>query len=444
MAEQVFGIEVETPDGEKHEYLTHTEVYEVLEKVLGLTPMDLETIQMHGPDPRRVDIETVNLDVWHRKGLHNHIEKNYTISTGKVVKIVKPFEEYVECRVKRIPCYWKQEQISSIFNFFGDVKSITKERIGSPRSKESFHNIKNGNYRIKMKLNRDIPSTLIIRNIKIEIFYSGQEPTCWRCGKDHSKKECKTKFKDFDNRFKMEDFPELGRSRTAPENRNIHEDEVTKEPALQDLAAESLLSESQTDISVISGNGIEDPALQVSAAESLLSVEIHAEESEVLSNDIGSAASAASEYNEYNELIEFEKFEEECYSLYIQQISRTALMAVSSDNSSTVIPVDHSYATQQEPESNQISMDAESDSTWTASEVDELITPAQRQRTNSESPQNSITLEDSQVTELLDGEKKRKNHPGTSSDEEKSNWSFWNSFPGFKKDEDSKKARNNH
>ena len=100
MAEQVFGIEVETPDGEKHEYLTHTEVYEVLEKVLGLTPMDLETIQMHGPDPRRVDIETVNLDVWHRKGLHNHIEKNYTISTGKVVKIVKPFEEYVECSQK--------------------------------------------------------------------------------------------------------------------------------------------------------------------------------------------------------------------------------------------------------------------------------------------------------------------------------------------------------
>ena len=63
-------------------------------------------------------------------------------------------------------------------------------------------------------------------------------------------------------------------------------------------------------------------------------------------------------------------------------------MAVSSDNSSTVIPVDHSYATQQEPESNQISMDAESDSTWTASEVDDLITPAQRQRATSESSQN--------------------------------------------------------
>ena len=81
MAEQVFGIEVETADGDKYEYLTHTEVYETLEKVLGLTPMDLETIQMHGPDPRRVDIETINLEVWHRKGLHNYIDKSYTLST---------------------------------------------------------------------------------------------------------------------------------------------------------------------------------------------------------------------------------------------------------------------------------------------------------------------------------------------------------------------------
>ena len=71
-----------------------------------------------------------------------------------------------------------------------------------------------------MKVTRDIPSTLIVSDFKLEIFYRGQHQTCWRCGKDandHRKKDCTTRYNNFANVLSISEFPEL-RSSNAPAN----------------------------------------------------------------------------------------------------------------------------------------------------------------------------------------------------------------------------------
>ena len=91
MAEKVFGIEQEIASGGEFKALEHADVYEVLESILGLQPQDLDAIQMHGPNPRRVDVCTKSLEVWQRKGIDQHIEKKYFLTSGKTVIIVRPF-----------------------------------------------------------------------------------------------------------------------------------------------------------------------------------------------------------------------------------------------------------------------------------------------------------------------------------------------------------------
>ena len=180
-----------------------------------MQPQDLDAIQMYGPNPRRVDVSTKSLEVWQRKGIDQHIEQKYVLTSGKTVVIVKPFEELKEVRVKRVPVYWGKDALNRIFSFYGTIKTITQERMYQ-RGREGYlkdFDIRNGTYKIKMKVTRDIPSTLIVSDFKMEVFYRGQHQTCWRCGRDasdHKKTDCTTRYSDFANILNISEFPALG------------------------------------------------------------------------------------------------------------------------------------------------------------------------------------------------------------------------------------------
>ena len=67
MADKVFGIEVVEPPPQpgKQDVLKEDELYEVIEELMELDPaMDLEGIQVHGPNLKRVDVITADLEVW--------------------------------------------------------------------------------------------------------------------------------------------------------------------------------------------------------------------------------------------------------------------------------------------------------------------------------------------------------------------------------------------
>ena len=212
MADTVFGIELETVRGVPYKPLDYNDVYEVLEKFLHLHPDDLEALQMHGPNPRRVDVSTRSIGIWSTRDLFTQINKKFALSSGKNVTICRPYDDYTDIRVKRIPLFWSTEKIKRIFNFYGEVKSIVEERIKAPDTHKDYSGLRNGNYKLKMNLKRAIPSTLIISDHKFEIWYKGQVPSCWRCGKAHRKSDCRTKFDNFVNKFSYDEFPEISNS----------------------------------------------------------------------------------------------------------------------------------------------------------------------------------------------------------------------------------------
>ena len=154
--------------------------------------------------------------------IDDHIDKAYSLRTGATVKICKPYEDYKEIRVRRIPITWDMEDVKRIFNAYCVVKHIHEETFRpnySNRVKTSYSDITTGTYRLRMKIRYDIPSTLIISRYKIEIFYFGQPQTCWRCGMDHRKGDnggCTTEYKDFINKFSLSDFPPLNETTIVP------------------------------------------------------------------------------------------------------------------------------------------------------------------------------------------------------------------------------------
>ena len=78
MAEKVFGIEFIVPRGQRnYTPLDENDVYQVLEEMMKLDPVeDLETIQMHSPNLRRVDVSTKCLAVWDEKDLYDFMSKH--------------------------------------------------------------------------------------------------------------------------------------------------------------------------------------------------------------------------------------------------------------------------------------------------------------------------------------------------------------------------------
>ena len=187
MAENVIGVELQTRRGQDVSPLNFDDIYEVIEDLLQLHHEDIDTLQMHGPDPKRVDLVTISESVWNNKDLYQHLEKKYQLQSGKIVRIVRTIEKVVEIRVKRVPSWWNEDNLKRIFGFYGSIREIYKERFSSnidPHNyqsrniKDIYRNLKNGNWKVKMIVRTAILSTLVVSNFKLDIFYRGQEQTC--------------------------------------------------------------------------------------------------------------------------------------------------------------------------------------------------------------------------------------------------------------------------
>ena len=87
-------------------------------------------------------------------------------------------------------------------------------------SKSEYAGQTNGVFKIRMKINKDIPSNMVIDSNRIEIYYRNQARTCWTCGYGHIQRDCKTARDKYINRFSIDDFPLLEQPRRAEENEN--------------------------------------------------------------------------------------------------------------------------------------------------------------------------------------------------------------------------------
>ena len=205
----IFGIELLGVRGPQSPKLGENDIYEVLETLMGLVPEeDIAVIQMISPHPRRVDISTKCQEVWRDRDLFKFMDQHYVLGNGKRVFITRPYEETNTVKVKRVPIYWRHSDLERVFSNYGEVKLIKEDIFRS--SRDYYKGIYNGNYTIKMKVKKAIPSSITVQGDRFEIYYYGQTPTCWRCGREHMKDKCDAKEDDdFVNRFNMNDFPQL-------------------------------------------------------------------------------------------------------------------------------------------------------------------------------------------------------------------------------------------
>ena len=147
--------------------------------------------------------------------------------SGKKVFILKSFEDFKDVRVRRVPATWNKQSLERIFSFYGDIKSIEQERMipnDNNNIKASWSHLKTGTYRIRMKIKRDIPSILVLSRFKIEIFYYRQQQTCWVCGMGHYKgsNQCPNDYRQFVNRFSMNDFLSTNQNNRHSSKTNNH------------------------------------------------------------------------------------------------------------------------------------------------------------------------------------------------------------------------------
>ena len=261
--DNVFGIEIVGVKSPQVMRLGEGDIYHVLETIMGLVPEeDVDVIQMLSPHPRRVDVSTKCLAVWSDRDLFQFMDKQYELNNGKRVWISKPFDEYTTLKVKRIPVWWSESTLERILSYYGDVKSIKKEIFRSMR--DNYKGIYNGNYNVKMKVKRAIPSTITVSGTRFEMYYYGQKQTCWVCGKPHLKENCDSKsVDDHVNKFDIDAFPPLPESPMANPQNDTEEETAsmngmdtsmdgTTTKNVNENATTETVSENATD----SGNGI--------------------------------------------------------------------------------------------------------------------------------------------------------------------------------------------
>ena len=212
MAQLILSIELVNVDTVRRS-LYIGDIYDVIENHLRVSPGDISVIQKCGPMAKSYNVGVCDAGVWNRHDLDSFIDDKVRLDSGAVVLIQRAFEKHDEVTVKNIPPHWEREHVERIFGFYGVVQSMTQETLRYSESRDckpAYAKVWNGNWRIKMKVRRSIPSTLMVSNNQIEIFYRNQRKTCWRCGMDHPKKDCKTKYENFINRFSLDEFPLVG------------------------------------------------------------------------------------------------------------------------------------------------------------------------------------------------------------------------------------------
>lgn len=215
MAERFISIELVSVGTSYANYLKLSDVKEVIKDILKLQPHELEGIQKNG---KRFEFGIKYGKTFLDKNLHAFLNKKYTLRNSKVIELNPASEDVSIVRVSKAPMYWSENKVERILDWYGNVKKIEKDfwRSGYDDAEDEFDGIWNGSYRIIMVVDRPIPSTLIVDKHKFEIFYTGQDKTCFKCGRAHMISECKASWSNIVNKFDLSEFPPIKKDPPAP------------------------------------------------------------------------------------------------------------------------------------------------------------------------------------------------------------------------------------
>ena len=149
------------------------DVYEVIEKVLKIDPaLELGVCQRGAKLAKVWFVGVKNEEIWERLELSKYVGETFRLPSGTEVEICMAIETCEEVTVKHIPPHWTRDHVERIFRFYGKVVHMKREpmKFSVRGCRRAYENVWNGNWRIRMALNKPIPSNLIISGWQIEVF----------------------------------------------------------------------------------------------------------------------------------------------------------------------------------------------------------------------------------------------------------------------------------
>ena len=141
------------------------DIHDVIEKVFKIDPVsELGVCQRGRGYGKYWNVGVKNEDIWDKLQMNKHLGEQYALPSGTIVQIGNAFETFQDITVKHIPPHWSREHVQRIFGFYGKIVDVKQEAMKfSVRScKSSYEKVWNGNWRIRMTVAREIPSSLII------------------------------------------------------------------------------------------------------------------------------------------------------------------------------------------------------------------------------------------------------------------------------------------
>ena len=204
--ERVFRIELTENDPRDKASLYLEDVHK-MNLALKLKPEEIDTIQQTSSTSCAVMVKT--LDIWQVKGIDDYMGSVLTLTSGKKLLLTRAYENLTNIVIKYVPIGWSKQRLFTIFRWYGEVIKVEEEFIRPNRNvpeSKIYAGIRNGNYRVQLKLKKSIPSSLSIDKARLEVHYKNQELSCWRCGRAHMKWECRTPWGKAINKFRMEEF----------------------------------------------------------------------------------------------------------------------------------------------------------------------------------------------------------------------------------------------
>ena len=175
-----------------HGALSYDDAIEVIEDKLDLTHSDIHGLQKFGAEPRRFDIAIASA-VWYNNSVQDSIDETVRLCSGKVVVVCVPNQPFTDVFVKQVPMDWTKDRVERIFGYYGTIRQSEKMYLQVTDVNNSLYTGKdNGVIKIKMKIKKPIPSNMSIDQNRIEIYYTDQVRTCWKCGLGHKRADFET------------------------------------------------------------------------------------------------------------------------------------------------------------------------------------------------------------------------------------------------------------
>ena len=175
-------ISVEQSDDTNFRYyggLRLDDAVEVLEDILVLKSSEVLGFQKCGARIIKIGITE---KAFYRNSVQDVIDRSdrIVLASARIIQVGLPNSSITEVFIKHAPMEWPSERLERIFSCYGNIKKIDRLEVrkGDITRNDDYIGKVNGVTKIRMKIRKQIPSSMVIDSERIEVYYKNQALAC--------------------------------------------------------------------------------------------------------------------------------------------------------------------------------------------------------------------------------------------------------------------------